>query len=64
MWEGLVVPRNAASARQLWQSAANAGNAAAELALAVILLEGDGVKADPDQGMRLLRGAAASIRTR
>jgi TPR repeat protein len=59
MWQGLVVPRNRASALASWQAAADAGNAAARLALAVILLEGDGVKADPAKGMSLLRGAAA-----
>ena len=59
MWQGLVVPRNQASARQLWQAAADAGNAAAELALAVIHLEGDTVRPDPAKGMSLLRGAAA-----
>ena len=57
MWQGLVVPRNQASARQLWQAAADAGNAAAELALAVIHLEGDSVKADAIKGMNLLRSA-------
>ena len=59
MWQGLVVPRNQASARQLWQVAADAGNAAAELALAVIHLEGDTVRPDPAKGMSLLRDAAA-----
>ena len=59
MWQGLVVPRNPASARQLWQAAADAGNAAAELALAVIHLEGDTVQADTAKGMSLLRAAAA-----
>ena len=57
MWQGLGVARNQASARQLWQSAADAGNPAAELALAVIHLEGDTVKADPAKGMALLRSA-------
>jgi TPR repeat protein len=52
-------PGNQAGARQLWQAAADAGNAAAELALAVIHLEGDTVKADPAKGMSLLRSAAA-----
>ncbi len=59
MWQGLVVPRNPASALRLWQSAVDAGNAAAELALAVRHLEGDGVKADPAKGMGLLRSAVA-----
>ena len=59
MWQGGVVPRNPASARQLWQAAADAGNAAAELALAVIHLEGDTVQADTAKGMSLLRAAAA-----
>ena len=57
MWQGLVVPRNRASALPLWQAAADAGNAAAELALAVIHLEGDTVKADAIKGMNLLRSA-------
>ena len=59
MWQGLVVPRNQASARQLWQAAADAGNAAAQLALAVIHLEGDTVKADAAKGLALLRAAVA-----
>ena len=58
MWQGLVAPRNQVGAKQLWQSAADAGSAAAQLALAVILLEGDTVKADTARGMALLRGAA------
>ena len=58
LWQGLGIPPNQSSARQLWQSAADAGNPAAELALAVIHLEGDTVKADPAKGMALLRGAA------
>ncbi len=59
MWQGLVVPRNPASALRLWQAAADAGNAAAELALAIRHLEGDGVKADAAKGMGLLRSAVA-----
>jgi len=58
MWQGLAVPRNQASAKQLWQAAADAGSPAAELALAVIHLEGDTVKADATRGMALLRQAA------
>ena len=58
LWQGLGIPRNQSGAKQLWQSAADAGNPAAELALAVIHLEGDTVKADPAKGMALLRGAA------
>jgi TPR repeat protein len=57
MWQGLVAPRNQASAKQLWQSAADGGSAAAQLALAVIHLEGDTVKADVPKGMALLRSA-------
>jgi len=59
MWHGTVAPRDQAGARKLWQAAADAGNAAAELALAVIHLEGDTVKADPAKGLALLRGAVA-----
>jgi TPR repeat protein len=59
MWQGVAVPKNQASARQLWQAAADAGSPAAELALAVIHLDGDGVKADSARGLALLRQAAA-----
>ena len=59
MWQGLAVPRNQAGALRLWQAAVDAGNAAAELALAVVHLEGDGVKADAARGMALLRSAVA-----
>jgi len=55
-WQGLGVAMDPAAARRLWQAAADAGSAAAELALADIHLEGE---ADIGQGLRLLRGAAA-----
>ena len=58
LWRGLAGARDQASAKQLWQSAADAGNPAAELALAVIHLEGDTVKADAARGLALLRSAA------
>jgi TPR repeat protein len=58
MWQGVSVARDPAAALRLWQSAADAGHPAAQLALAVIQLEGDGVKADAAKGMALLRGAA------
>ena len=59
LWHGLAVPRNQATARQLWQAAADAGSAAGELALAVIHLEGDGVRQDVAKGLQLLHSAAA-----
>ena len=59
LWQGLGLTRNPTTARQLWQAAADAGNAAAELALAVIHLEGDTVKQDAAKGMQLLRSAVA-----
>ena len=59
MWQGLVVKRDPAGARQLWQAAADAGSPAAMLALAVIHLEGDTVKADVPKGLALLRAAVA-----
>ena len=57
MWQGVVAKRNQAGARQLWEAAAQAGNPAAELALAVIWLEGDTVRADVPKGLALLRSA-------
>lgn len=57
MWNGVVAPRNQDGAKRLWQAGADAGSAAAELALAVIYLEGDTVKADTAKGMALLRSA-------
>jgi TPR repeat protein len=59
MWQGLAVPRSQGGALRLWQAGADAGNAAAELALAVRYLEGDGVKPDAAKGMSLLRSAVA-----
>ncbi|MFL6699865.1 MAG: tetratricopeptide repeat protein [Vitreoscilla sp.] len=59
LWQGLAVARNQATARQLWQAAADAGNAAGELALAVIHLEGDSVKQDVAKGLQLLHSAVA-----
>jgi len=58
-WQGLGVAKDPAAARRLWQSAADAGNAAAELALAVRHLEGDSVEPDVARGLQLLRSAAA-----
>jgi len=57
LWQGLGIPRDQSGAKQFWQSAADAGNPAAELALAVVYLEGDTVKADVAKGMALLRSA-------
>jgi TPR repeat protein len=59
MWQGLALPKDRAGALPLWQAAASAGHPAAELALAVIHLEGDTVKADVAKGMALLRAAVA-----
>ncbi len=59
MWHGLALPQDRAGALPLWQAAAKAGNAAAELALAQILLEGDTARADVARGMELLRSAVS-----
>jgi len=59
LWQGLGLSRDPASARQLFEAAADAGNAAAELALAQIHLEGDTVRADVAKGLQLLRSAVA-----
>ena len=63
MWQGLALPRDRAGAWPLWQAAAKAGNAAAELALAQIHLEGHLVEADTVKGMALLRSAVAKNHT-
>ena len=57
MWQGIFTARNQASARQLWEAAAQGGNAAAELALAQAWLDGDTVRADIPKGLALLRSA-------
>jgi len=57
--QGLGLSRDPASARQLFEAAAEAGSAAAELALGVMHLEGDTVKPDVAKGLQLLRGAVA-----
>ena len=59
MWLGMAMPKDRAGALPLWQAAAKSGHPAAELALAAIHLEGDGVKADIPKGMALLRSAVA-----
>jgi TPR repeat protein len=61
MWQGLALPKDRAGALPLLQAAANAGHAAAELALAVIHLDGDSVNADVAKGLKLLRSAAAKV---
>ena len=57
MWQGIFATRNQASAKQLWEAAAQAGNPAAELALAQVWLDGDTVRADVPKGLALLRSA-------
>ena len=59
LWQGLGLSRDPASARQLLEAAADAGNAAAELALAVLHLEGRHRQAGCRQGP-----AAAAQRSR
>jgi len=59
MWQGLALTRDRAGALPLWQRAADAGNAAAELALAIAFIEGDAVPADVPRGLALLRSAVA-----
>jgi len=59
MWQGQALPTDRAGALSLWQRAADAGNPAAELALAIACLEGDTVPPDVPRGLALLRGAAA-----
>ena len=59
MWQGLAVPKDRAGALPLWQGAANAGYPAAELALAIANLEGEGIKADVPKGLALLQSAVA-----
>jgi TPR repeat protein len=59
LWQGLGMGRDAARACQLWQTGADAGSPAAELALAEMLLDRGTVKPDLARGLQLLRSAAA-----
>ncbi len=58
LWRGIGRARNQAGAKQYWQAAADAGFSPAELALAVMHLDGDSVPVDTARGMELLRRSA------
>src|SRR6185312_13637602 len=58
MIEALGIKRNAPRAVRLYKQAASRGDLKAQANLAVMLLEGDGVKRDIAAGLRWLRRAA------